>query len=431
MKTPNGLPSASKLQTPLTCPGAHLLPQVGFASDAGEDGHELHALLNAALDARKAGRVVNLTHAHQSWLDAVLEAMGDRLDAAAQEVAYGYDPTTGRATLYGSHLGRNYPAKPTSHTINGTADYVAPVGDGSEWLVVDLKTGLADAPRVERLWQMRFLALAVAAWHGAESVQVAILHAPRDGQRPWWEWGPTWTAYDLLELQAELTRGALRILAAQDAVRRGEVPHLVQGPHCLQCPARMSCPAQTALVRRMAGEPEAAKRDLSELLTTETAGRAWARREAIAAALKEFDRQLYAFAKDNPFPLPDGRMFGPHRSKGRAEVDADSAHDVLTRTLGQHVADAAMERHTSKTRVLKAVADAAPRGQKETRAGAAWKALIDAGAVTERWRDDVGPYDPHDKTIQSAQPALPATTVNHPAPSAPVLSEDQGKGETT
>ena len=69
----------------------------------------------------------------------MLEAIGDRLDHCVSEVAYGYDPTSGRAWLFGSHLGRHYPERPTSTTIFGTVDYVRETSPG-RWLAVDFKT---------------------------------------------------------------------------------------------------------------------------------------------------------------------------------------------------------------------------------------------------------------------------------------------------
>ena len=58
--------------------------------------------------------------------------------------------------------------------------------------------------------------------------------------------------------------------------------------------------------------------------------------------------------------------------------------------------------------------------------------LVRIGIATEKWTEDVGVYDPHDKTIQSATVALPvADSELPPTSSAPVLHEGQGNGGTT
>lgn len=433
---PTGTPSASGLQTPMTCPGAHSLTQVGFAHGAGDEGHDLHALLSAALDERKRGdaaqAAARVTEEQRDWLDAVLECVGDRLDNAAQEVAYSYDPRTGTALLHGAHLGRNYPEKLSVAEIQGTADYIAPFSDGSGWLVVDLKTGLAEMPTASRLWQLRVLALAVADWHGAARVTTAVLHAPRDGRRPWWEWGPTYDALELVALRSELLRGVERILYAQQQVARGETPRLVQGPHCGQCPAWRACPAQTSLVHQWAGRPEEAKRDLEQLLDVETAGLAWARVQAAKAVFAEVERQLYAFASVQPVPLSDGRVLGKHRSRGRDVVDAERAWTWLVERYGVDVAREAMTLKTSKTAIRDAVGARAPRGHKRAVGDAAVRELEAAGVIAERWTEDVGPYDPTDAETQSVKPALPDVAAElPPTRAAPVFSEAPGNDEVT
>lgn len=423
------LPSASRLTLAVTCPGSVALPGVGFASEAGVEGTALHELLDAALDERKRGDADQTafrqaSKAHHDWLSAVLEAIGDRLDGAASEVAYGYDPTTGRSWMLGSHLGRHYPPRPTPTCLVGTVDYVVEPAPGV-WLCVDLKTGLSEETPVARNWQLRFAALAVASWHGATSVQTAILHAPRDGRRPWWEYGPRLDALELVEHQDELARAVTRMQAARRDVADGRAPKLTEGAHCARCPARLGCPTQTALLRRAAAQPETLGVELREA----DAAAAWLRLEAIEAVVREAKRQLYAFAASTPVRLPDGRVVGKHRSRIRPEVDADAARAWLTTHYGAHVADAAMEYSTNKSRIVKAIEAQAPRGQKSKASATAWQALSATGAVVERWRDDVGPYDPKDKNIESAVAALPVASSVSPADGAPVLLSPQGQAE--
>lgn len=421
------LPTASKLQLAVTCPASVVLPQDGFAHPAADEGTALHALLDAALDERKRGSpaqtlTTRATDAQRAWLDSVLECIGSMLAEAASEVAYGYDAATGVAYLYGSHLGRHYPERPTPTTISGAVDYVAQTGVGS-WLAVDLKTGLADEVPVERNWQLRFAALAVAAWHGAEVVQTAILHAPRDGSRPWWEWGPLYEPFaHLLPLRDELAAAVGRMYEAERDVSEGRTPRLTHGPHCAQCPARRSCPAQTHLVHAWAGRPEEARRDLHALLDVETAGLAWARIQAAKAVISEAERQVYAFASTQPVPLPGGLMLGRHRRRGRDVADAEKAWPLLVERWGVETAREAMRLSTSRTALRKAAEAHAKRGAKREAGDAFVRELEALGVLAEKWTEDVGVYDPTDKQTQSVQPALADAAGASPPPAAPVLS---------
>lgn len=420
------LPTASKLQLAVTCSASVVLPQDGFAHPAADEGTAFHALLDAALGERKrtglSGSLAPATNdAQRAWLDGVLECVGSMLDEAASEVAYGYDAATGVAYLYGSHLGRNYPARPTPTTISGAVDYVAQTGVGS-WLAVDLKTGLADEVPVERNWQLRFAALAVAAWHGAEVVQTAILHAPRDGSRPWWERGPLLEPLDLLPLRDDLAAAVGHMYKAERDVAEGRTPRLTQGPHCARCPAQRSCPAQTHLVRAWAGRPEEAKRDLHALLDVETAGLAWARIQAAKAVIAEAERQVYAFASTQPVPLPGGLVMGRHRKRGRDVADAEKAWPLLVERWGVETAREAMRLSTSRTALRKAAETQARRGAKREAGDAFVRELEALGVLTEKWTEDVGVYDPTDKQTQSVQPALADAAEAPPPSAAPVLS---------
>jgi hypothetical protein len=411
MKTPAGMPSASRLQLATMCPASQALPHVDSHHEAGDEGNDLHELLRRSLTDKNW----TATDAQMKWRDAVLETIGDRFppDVSA-ELAFGFDTATGATIPHGAAIGRNYPQSPT--VINGSVDYVAVGTDKA--LAIDLKTGLADVAAVHRNQQLRFAALVVGAWTGLPA-QTAILHAPRDGRRPWWEWGPTYDALDLVEVGDVFKAMAARITDARRDVAAGKTPRLTTGKHCEHCPARLRCPAQVELVSRWAGKPVEAKRELEQLMDVETAGLAWARVEAVEAAVKEAKRQLYAFASVQPFPLADGRIVGKHREKSqRLEVDAEKARAWLLANSTPAVAEAAIEMvpSTSKTRIWDAVSAATPRGKKRDVADALVERMKADGVLVEKWTDTVGPYDPRDSSTQAVTdaPRLEATTDGAP-----------------
>ena len=76
MRTPSGLPSASKLQLAVTCPASQALPVVDSEIEAGHEGTELHDLLMRHVVGERSPDELQQKH---PWLDAVLETVGDRL----------------------------------------------------------------------------------------------------------------------------------------------------------------------------------------------------------------------------------------------------------------------------------------------------------------------------------------------------------------
>lgn len=414
MRTPTGLPSASRLDLAMVCVGSVVLEVVDQRLEAGDVGHSLHAELDSA----------RLGGSASAWASKALEAAPVWLPQAESEVTYSLDAKTGEVRREGVHLARRY--GDSTQRFWGTADYVATDGMGADMAhVVDLKTGLLDMPHV---WQLRFGAIGVHAETQGALVRVGTLHAPRDERRPWMEWGETYDALDIAGFIGELRALAWRIGKALEDVRVGAVPRLTTGKHCEFCPARLRCPAQVELVKRWAGKTDEAARDLEALLDVDTAGEAWRRIEAVDAVLKNARRQLYAFGAQNPFPLGDGRMFGKHRQRGRDVVDAQAAFRALATRFGSDEALKAVTLETSKTKVWDFVSEKAPHGEKRKQADAFVAKMRAGGILSERWDDDVGPYDPRDESIQSATSVLPAAPAGRPLPAgAPVLSPPDGE----
>lgn len=418
MRAPTGLPSASRLDLAMVCVGSVVLEVVDQRLEAGDIGHNLHAELDRA---RKGGEA-------SAWASKALEAAPVWLPQAESEVTYSVDAKTGEVRREGVHLARKYGDNATRFW--GTADYVATAAPAAGLIVemahvVDLKTGLLDMPHV---WQLRFGAIGVHVETRSALVRVGTLHAPRDERRPWMEWGETYDALDIAGFIGELRSLAWRIGKAREDVKSGAVPRLTTGKHCEFCPARIRCPAQVELVKRWAGKTDEAARDLEALLDVDTAGEAWRRIEAVDAVLKNARRQLYAFGAQNPFPLGDGRMFGKHRQRGRDVVDAQRAYRALAARFGGDEALRAVTLETSKSKVWDLVSEKAPHGEKRKAADAFVAEMRAAGVISEKWKDDVGPYDPRDESIQSASSALPAAPVGSPLPAgAPVLSPSEGK----
>lgn len=343
MRTPKGLPTASRLQLAATCAASAVLPVVDSAWATGEAGHDKHEALAAWL--RHPISVTDLGDALTPWLEGVVEATAElRLPGTRDEVAYAYDVTTDAARLLGERLGRAYHQRPSEFA--GSADYVRV--EAGRVVVVDLKTGMGETPHPSRNAQLRFLAMAAARVHGVAVARVGLLLAP-EGQEPRWQWADM-DAFELEAVAVELRTLAERIGWAREAVEAGKTPRLTVGEHCAHCPARFGCPARVAMAQRLAGEPEAVVLDLKAMLTPESASLALARWKAARKALDEVGAALHAYAKESPIAVGDGRVWGPVETE-REEIDADTAWPVLVARYGAEAARAAMTLDTSKAGV--------------------------------------------------------------------------------
>lgn len=407
MRTPSRLPSASKLHLAFTCAASQVLPVVDTAWEAGEGGKEKHA----ALAAHLAGLPLSDTSdATAAWLSEFDEDTLAPLVGSADEAAYALDVATGKGRLLGHRLERAY-GEAKDGEIFGSADYVKVDRPADLVAVVDLKTGLADVPHPSRNPQLRFLALAAATAHGVSSARGGILKAP-EGQSPRWSWA-TFDAFELEVIASELRSLVERIGYARNDVQRGKTPRLTVGEHCNHCPARFGCPARVAMAKRLAGEPEAVVMDLKAMLTPENASMALARWKAARKAIEEVGGALYAYAKENPIAVGDGRVWGPVESS-REVIDAEKAWEVLEAKYGPRIARAAMKWETSKAgvdRAMHALRESA-RGAPQRPIGIpegkitikglnedALKALRDAGAVTTK---TVTEYEEHAPRLRAA-----------------------------
>lgn len=380
------LPTASRHALALTCPASQALPQVYTRYEAGEDGKDKHA----GLERRVGGVVQEETLEVRAWLATLDDETIAPLVGASSEVTYSWSPATGEARRVGDHLDRAYPEE--DGVYFGTADYYSGSPNGGVE-IVDLKTGNGPVDPPERNAQLRFLALAATRSMGFDRARIGILHAT--GERTWWEWAEL-DAFELELVAVQLRKLAERIGWARRDVEAGKTPRVTVGDHCKWCQARHGCPARVAMAQRLAGEPEAVVRDLKAMLTPETARLALDRWRAATAALKEVGAALYAYAKESPIPLGDGRVWGPVESQ-RTVIDAAKAWPVLVELWGPEAARAAMTLETSKTGVGRGVQAALDSGRltgsKAKATQAALAALDAAGAFESTTRTE---YEEHD-----------------------------------
>ena len=398
MRTPRGLPTASRLQLALACPASQALGQVDTAWAAGESGNERHALLARMVAGEE---VREASDALKAWAlgfegDALVPLLG-----AHDEVTLSWDYQRDSGRVLGRRLERAYSmAGPTEYV--GTADYLR-ISDGVVH-VIDLKTGHGDVPHPSRNAQLRFLALAACRAHGVSQAKLGIFHAP-EGRAPWWQWADV-DAFELEVIAADLRTLAERIGYARRDAAKGTTPWLRLGEHCTYCPARFECPARTAMARALSSDALAEdwKRGLDD---DDAAARCLSRWQAARKVVDEVGKALHARAKERAIPLDDGQQWGPVESS-REVIDAEKAWPVLDALLGADAVRAALTVETSRAGIERSVKAAKAAGRLTGTIKDGVKQCLDAvraaGAVETKVRTE---YETHRRSEAALPPDGP------------------------
>ncbi len=204
-------------------------PWVEERGRAAIQGDDFHQRIAAVVDAtvRAVDKPITtkwlrerLEHAN-AWIEA------NRVTDWRAEVAYAYDPQTGKGRVLGYNIGREYEKHgKLPHEIAGSADIAW--RDGDTVTVCDWKTGRAITDAV---WpQMEWLCLFAARATGACFALALVLHA---------------TDYGVVESEQLFDDAALNRIADQIRIDADAIEDAwpVAGPWCdgCYCPARAGC----------------------------------------------------------------------------------------------------------------------------------------------------------------------------------------------
>lgn len=210
-------------------------------SRAAEQGNQFHAAVAAIIDTdiqygavRGTKWLLDRLNQATRWLDAQ-----EFNNPPSAEVAFAYDPATGKSRILGKNIGRKYrEAGKADHEIAGSADFVV-VESGlvTTW---DWKSGRAVNDTV---WpQMEMLGLMAARAYDAERVVLRPLHVTDYGVEDSMvrEMGPD-------ELDALAERIKRDVAAIPDSWPE-------PGPHCDEqwCPSRKFCVAYQDMKKKIA-----------------------------------------------------------------------------------------------------------------------------------------------------------------------------------
>jgi hypothetical protein len=337
--------TASSLDRVMACPTSAALPQatsVGAApAEAGNVTHAFAEAVRAKAEQYARGEAYDVALARAR--DELIPAEGaegfdlcaavpfDQIPRGAEsEVTLAWDPETDTGRVLGRNLGRDYSgARPGE--ILGTADLLGQMLAKRAVYVPDFKTGKAVTGGAAGTWQLRLLALAAARATGLRAAVVQLIYLRADGRA--YVDRAEFDAFDLANFAAELRELPRRVAASELQLERERVPHVVEGPHCRYCPALPACPAKREMMRALVVNMESAPSD--ELvrarvatLTVEQKAQGYVRLELAEMFLRRLREAYESSARQEPLPLPDGRVLREVVST-RRYLDGKIASDVL------------------------------------------------------------------------------------------------------
>lgn len=335
--------SASKLELALRCVGAFTLPWRDERNSYSDAGNERHAVDEDAINRGDVPVDLAERWPNHTW---------------RSEVAFAYDCSTGEARELGQGIKRDYARfNLTPFEVVGTVDAIGQLGSH---IVVHDKKSFDDVTRAKDNPQLRFNALAASRALKATRVEVSLSHELRPLDVAELD------AFDLDETAQMVRQLQIDVAKAQQDARDGKPVPFDTGRQCRWCSAFASCPKQSDLVQLVRREDAALQKlEPSELpvLSSENAADVYRLWKQIGMLHKRVGESLYSFASRETVFLGDGRAFGKVVKQGNEKIDGDVAYRVVGETYGQEVADAAVVRSTTKTRLKEALSKVAGKGQ--------------------------------------------------------------------
>lgn len=381
------------------CPGSVVLPRVRWTSPWAEEGRIVHRFLQQVSAVGEVEALAQVPDDHREACEGIDLDQLPVLDREhfGHEVAFAYNPETGEARYLGSGLTREQvedARRPGE--ITGIADVLGVAYEqrtGRKMVVVaDYKRGWLDTGPIREHWQLRGYALVGCRAFGADLARILRIRIPATG-RPWYDW----TDLDVMDLDGteyaiqQTVEGAARVSAALDA---GAEPELRVGDHCAYCPAMPRCPAVTALVAKARD----GKGFALPPLTLETAPQYLELANVVLAAGHWIRGAVDRFSREQPIPLGDGRLYGPHESRKPRVAFTPAASKVLEEKFGDLLDVAAPRRVTISS--IRTGVRALRKVNRAVKVEATVKDLRDAlkagGALTMKVTHPVGPYRPKD-----------------------------------
>ncbi|HTU62140.1 MAG TPA: hypothetical protein VMF89_26965, partial [Polyangiales bacterium] len=145
------------------------------------------------------------------------------------------------------------------------------------------------------------------------------------------------------------------------AQRAKRIPDVRENKHCKHCPAMVHCPAKRELLVRITSGQERDELEAMMPLTPQTVAVAYERLKHAEHLLKRIRGAIFAYASEIDVPLGNGKVLGSRVKLGNTTLDGDTVYAVVREKYGQEVADAAVSREATQTKIEAALKDAGVR----------------------------------------------------------------------
>ncbi len=362
--------TASRIELAMRCRGAFTLPHDNTRNVFSDAGVERHAEDEQAIGRGEIPPILAETWPGFDW---------------HAEVAMAYDTATGEGRSLGQGIDREY-GNLSPFEIAGTADAIGRKGDR---LVIFDKKGFDEVTRAAENPQVRFLALAASRIYKAKHVEVATGHMLRGLDRA------DLDAFDLDETAQSVRQTMLDVAKAQHDARNGLPVEFATGRWCRWCPAFAACPRQSELMVLV--KSDAIENRIENSIPfndDESAADAYELAKRIRMLLKRIDASLYARAGERPFAIGNGKMFGPVEKLGNEKLSGDVVYEVVKSYHGQDIADAAVQRTTSKTKIREALGFVGGKGQVAALERKLLEEVRARGGSERLLKIEIGEYEP-------------------------------------
>ena len=358
------LPTASAIERAIECPASCVLPAINISGDDATRGREIHAFIRRIANRMAREEALSLVPSeHRQVCEGIdLARIFGGLSDVRGEVAYAIDIRDTKVEELGINLSRNYPALGVNE-FAGTNDIEGTRLDGVP-VVCDVKTGFLEVTQTKDNAQQKFHARARQLMTGADEVEARLIFIGSDGRVTLD--CHTFDSFELESFDDELIELRDRILVAKDRYDIAGEVSVSSGSWCRYCPAMAACPAYTALARTMADDVATIGEQLAAM-TPSQQGVALVKAKEIEKLLESVLEGLKALARQNPIPLPNGKIYTETNSHATSFDQASAV--AMLRTLGAADAEVETLYRRIETHPVKTVNDPSqPKRKTKTRA---------------------------------------------------------------
>lgn len=332
---PNTL-TMSALPRTFLCPSSAVLPWTNYSNEYNESGTTGHSEMESA--------VLNWELDKLPPEVAPLIAGYKREQVMVERTLY-YNYVDDTARLSDKIKDCNY--RPLPFEIGGTSDVMAFDVSRKRGLVVDWKQFEEVGSAIDNSQTLGY-AVGLARVFGLEEVTVVIAYLSPQNRHV------DVAVIDDLDFAkyAERLRDLNAIVAG---AQQDPAYYLRTGRQCRWCPAFFDCPKQQQLKLEMQADDAIDAIDRLSLDDDDEALKAYDFHQRLGVLVKRLRDAVYARAARRPIPLVDGRFLGKVQKQGNRELDADTVYAVVKAKHGQEVADKAVERVATFTKLTAAL----------------------------------------------------------------------------